>query len=292
MYGIVTTEFLTLVTTKFLSSGMWHCAVWLTKSNILFTKFCSCQNTMTSAFDDTSFAGPCGSTCSKFYLMPWSSISHHIQSNSLPYAYYEILMSFHPQIMCFLFIPHKHFFGPSSGPPSHTDSFEFLFPALTSLYLHHPFSCIVCPEVHPATAHKTWYWIPTARGHPDTVIFMQGTSFLNMSNYILVLTHSGHDWKEVWEQCRFSSCGILYTIHENCYLLYLRVFEVGDWMKSHCIMMYETDTIAAVSCFQGSDFLWSGNCFQTTVSHPRRNNKLHSHYCEEFKSHLIQELIK
>jgi len=57
-------------------------------------------------------------------------------------------------------------------------------------------------------------------------------------------------------------------------------------------MMYETDTRVVVSCFQGSDVVLSGNYFQTTVSHPRRNNKLHSHHCEKFKSHLIQELIK
>jgi len=87
MYRIVTTEFLLVVTTKFLSSGIWHCAVWLTKSNILFPKFCSRRNTMASTFGDTSFAGPCGSMCWKSYLMPWSSTSHHIQPNSLTYAY-------------------------------------------------------------------------------------------------------------------------------------------------------------------------------------------------------------
>jgi hypothetical protein len=94
------------------------------------------------------------------------------------------------------------------------------------------FSCFICPEVHPAVSHKTWYWIPTASGHPDTAIFMQGTSFLNMSNYILALTYSGHDRKEVWEHCRFPSCGILYMIHENCYSLYFTVFEMGDWLNS------------------------------------------------------------
>ena len=206
-----------MVTTKFLCSGMWHCAVWLTKSIILFPKCCSCQYTIASAFRDISFERPCGLTCWKFYLMPWSSTSHHIQSNSLSYACSEILTSFHPPIMFFPF-PINIFLVPLQGhhlPLTHLNSY-FLPSLPCNRTIHFLFSCLVCPEVHPAGSHKTWYWIPTAWVHPDTVIFMQGTLFLNMSNCIVVLAYSGRDWKEVWQHCRFSSWGILYTIHENC----------------------------------------------------------------------------
>lgn len=258
---------------------MWHCAVWLTKNNILFPKFCSCQYTIASAFGDTSFTGLCGSTCWKFYLMPWSSTSHHIQSNSLPYAYTEILTPFHPQIMCFLFIPHKHLLVPLQGhhlPLTHLNSY-FLPSLPCTCTIHFLFSYLVYPEVHPAGSHKTLYWIPTAWGHPDTVIFMQGTSFLKMSNYILVLAYSGHDWKEVWQHCRFSSCGILYTIHEICYSLYFRVSEVGDWLNS----------LTALWCMKLTQEMWLPAFREVMSCGLVITSRLQSHIPEETTNFIV-----
>jgi len=244
---IVTTEFLMVVTTKFLSSGMWHCAVWLSKSNILFTKFCSCQNTMTSAFGDTSLAGRCGSACWKFYLMPWSFTSHHIQSISLPYTYSEILTSFYPQM--FSFHSPQQFFSPSSGPPSPTDSFEFLLPALTSLYLYHLF-----PVQLPRMPWSTSSWFQQnmvlntncMRSPSYSSIYVRNLIFEHVKLYFGTGFYSGHDWKEVGEHCRSSSCRILYTIHENCYSLYFRFFEVGDWLNS----------LTALWCMKLTQELW------------------------------------